>query len=70
MSAQLVNQFAVSTVMVVLCVAIHGFGLFALNRALRSEASIERLRRLEPVSPRGVRRPDPSSTATRWVWRR
>lgn len=54
MTAQLFQQFAVSTLMVVLCVAIHGVGLFGLNRAVRTEASVERLRHIDPVSPRGV----------------
>lgn len=40
--------------MVVLCVAIHGFGLFGLNRAVRTEAAIERIQRIDPLSPRGV----------------
>ena len=47
-------QFAVSTAMVVVCVVIHGTGLFSLNRALRSEATIERLRHIRPLSPRGA----------------
>lgn len=51
---QLVTQFAVSTVMVVVCVVIHGLGLFSLNRAVRSEASVERLRQIDPLSPRGA----------------
>lgn len=51
---QLALQFVVSTMMVVLCVSIHGFGLFGLSHALRSEAAVERLRRIQPLSPRGV----------------
>lgn len=47
-------QFAVSSVMAVLCVVIHGLGLFSLARALRSETTAERLRRIAPLSPRGV----------------
>ncbi len=47
-------QFAVSSLMVILCVAIHGLGLFSLSRAIRTEASIERLRRIDPLSPRGA----------------
>jgi hypothetical protein len=47
-------QFAVSSLMVILCVAIHGIGLFSLSRAIRTEASIERLRRIDPLSPRGA----------------
>ncbi len=51
---QLVLQFAVSSVMAVLCVVIHGLGLFSLARALRTETTAERLRRIAPLSPRGV----------------
>lgn len=40
--------------MVVVCVTIHGFGLFSLTRALRGEATIERLRDILPLSPRGA----------------
>lgn len=54
MTHQLLLQFAVSSVMVVLCVAIHGLGLFGLNRAMRTETSIERLKRIDPLSPRGT----------------
>lgn len=50
----LLLQFAVSSVMVVFCVVIHGLGLFGLNRAMRTEASIERLQRIDPLSPRGT----------------
>ena len=50
----LLPQFAVAAALVVLCVFIHGFGLFGLNRALRTEAAVERLRRLNALSPRGV----------------
>lgn len=53
MPSQLFLQFAVSTVMVVVCVVIHGIGLFSLNTALRGEATIERLRHIRPLSPRG-----------------
>lgn len=51
---QLVIQFAVASIMVALCVAIHGFGLFGLARALRTEAAVERMKRIRPLSPRGV----------------
>ena len=51
---QMLIQFAVSCALVVFCVAIHGLGLFALNKALRTEAAIERLRRVDPLSERGV----------------
>jgi hypothetical protein len=47
-------QFAVSSVMAVLCVVIHGLGLFGLARVLRSETAAERLRKIAPLSPRGV----------------
>lgn len=51
---QLAAQFAVSAAMVVLCVAIHGVGLFSLSRAMQTEASTERLRNIDPLSPRGA----------------
>jgi predicted exporter len=51
---QLAVQFGVATLMVLLCVAIHGIGLFGLNRALRTEAALERLEHLKPLSPRGA----------------
>ncbi|WDF72980.1 potassium channel family protein [Novosphingobium sp. KACC 22771] len=54
MGNNLFLQFAVSSVMVVLCVIVHGFGLFGLTRALRSEANAERLRHIRPLSPRGA----------------
>lgn len=54
MQAPLLPQFAVSTVLLVLSVAIHGLGLFSLSRLLRTEASVERLERLNPLSPRGA----------------
>lgn len=50
----LLLQFAVSSVMVVVCVVIHGLGLFGLNRAVRTEAAIERLKHIDPLSPRGT----------------
>lgn len=52
--ANLLAQFAVSSAMVVLCVVIHGLGLFGLNRAMRTETSLERLRHIDPLSPRGA----------------
>jgi len=54
MTAGMIQQFAISTLMVLVCVVIHGFGLFRLNRALRSEASIEQLRLIDPLSLRGA----------------
>lgn len=54
MVATLLTEFAVSSVMVVLCVAIHGVGLFSLSRAMRTELAIERLRHIDPLSRRGA----------------
>lgn len=51
---QMLLQFAVASAMVVLCLAIHGIGLFSLSRAVRTEAAIERLRHIDPLSPRGA----------------
>lgn len=53
MNSQLFLQFVVSSVMVTACVVIHGTGLFSLSRAMRSEASTERLRHMAPLSLRG-----------------
>ena len=50
----MLQEFIVSSLMVVLCVAIHGIGLFSLSRAIRTEVAIERLRRIDPLSPRGA----------------
>lgn len=50
----LLTQFAVSAVLAVLCVLIHGVGLFSLARALRTEAALERLQGIAPLSPRGI----------------
>lgn len=54
MPGSLFLQFIVSSLMLVLCVGIHGLGLALLNRALRTEANIERLQRIEPLSPHGL----------------
>jgi hypothetical protein len=54
MSNPLFLQFAVATVMLVACVVFHGIGLASLNKAMRSEASLERLRDIDPLSPRGA----------------
>ena len=51
---QLWAEFAVSSILAVLCVVIHGLGLFSLSHALHSETAVERLKRIEPLSPRGV----------------
>lgn len=50
---QLVLQLTVSTVLLLVCVGIHGIGLFKLSQIMRSEATIERLRHIRPLSPRG-----------------
>jgi hypothetical protein len=54
MDSNLIAQFAVSSLMVVLCVVVHGVGLFGLNHAMRSEAAVERLQHIAPLSPRGA----------------
>lgn len=54
MSLPLFQPFALSTVMLVICVSIHGIGLFSLNKAMRSEANEERLRRTTALSFRGA----------------
>jgi len=47
-------QFAVSTTMLVICVVIHGAGLFSLSRVTRTERSAERLAHIDPLSLRGA----------------
>lgn len=54
MTDALFAQFAVASAMVVLCVVVHGLGLAGLNRAVRTEAAVERLRHIAPHSPRGL----------------
>jgi hypothetical protein len=51
---QLFLEFLISTAMVFVCVTVHGIGLFSLTRALRGEATLERLRHIRPLSPRGA----------------
>lgn len=51
---QLWAEFIVSSVLAVLCIAGHGLGLASLARAMRTEAAVERLERMTPLSPRGV----------------
>jgi hypothetical protein len=53
MSNLLLPQFIVATLMVIVCVVVHGLGLFSFNRAIRSEASAERLKQVTPLSLRG-----------------
>jgi hypothetical protein len=54
MTAGMFHQFWISTLLVLLCVGVHGFGLFGLSRALRSEMATERLKRTAPLSARGT----------------
>ncbi len=54
MSPPLLHPFLLSTVMLLVCVGIHGVGLFSLNKALRSEANEERIRRTTALSFRGA----------------
>jgi hypothetical protein len=54
MAPYLITKFALSTFMLMLCVGIHGFGLFSLNRAMRAEAMVERLEHVTPLSLRGA----------------
>lgn len=52
--SQLFTQFAIATLLVVLCLIIHGLALFNLSRMMRGEAALERMRRIRPLSPRGA----------------
>jgi hypothetical protein len=52
--SQFALQITVSILMALLCVTIHGIGLFSLSRALRSEAASERLQHIDALSPRGA----------------
>jgi hypothetical protein len=54
MNAHIALLIFTSTLMVVLCVGIHGIGLFSLSRALRTESNVERLRRTTALSFRGA----------------
>jgi hypothetical protein len=54
MTPDLITKFALSTAMLMLCVALHGVGLFSLNKALRTEANQERISRITPLSLRGA----------------
>ena len=54
MPGPLMLQFGVASAMLIACVVFHGLGLASLNTAMRSEASIERLRHIQPLSPRGA----------------
>lgn len=50
----LLLQFSVSSAMVVLCVFIHGLGLAGLSKALWTEANLERMQRIDALSPLGL----------------
>jgi hypothetical protein len=54
MTDPLLTQFVVASAMLMGCVLFHGIGLASLGKAMRSEASLERLRHIEPLSPRGA----------------
>ncbi len=50
----MVTQLALSTLMVVLTIIIHGAGIFGIERMLRIEQAVERHGGIHPLSPRGV----------------
>ena len=50
----MIAELSLSTFMVVLTVAIHGTGLYALTRLLRIEALEEAAERIRPISLRGA----------------
>ena len=52
--SQLLLQFAVATILVLLCVVIHGLTLFNLSRVMRGEMTLERMKHIRPLSPRGA----------------
>lgn len=52
--SQLLAQFAVATILVLLCVIIHGLALFNLSRVMRGEMTLERMKHIRPLSPRGA----------------
>ena len=54
MTASLWIEFVVSAALVVATIVIHGFGLFSLSRALRTERSVERMEHTDALSLRGV----------------
>jgi hypothetical protein len=51
---RLLPQFALATIMVVVCVVIHGLGLFGITAAVRHERTAERLQRMSPLSRHGA----------------
>ena len=54
MTHNLFHQFGMAALLLLLCVALHGFGLFRLQHALRGEAYVERVERTAPLSLRGT----------------
>ena len=50
----MMDELLVATVMVVLTVIIHAFGIFTLARLLRIEAREEAQEHIHPLSPRGI----------------
>ena len=54
MTTFLFFNFALSSAMLVICVGVHGLGLFGLTKALRVEAIEEKESRVTPLSFRGA----------------
>ena len=54
MTAQMLVQFAVSSVLILTMVVIHGLGLALLARVVHSETQEEHTRHLTPLSLRGI----------------
>ena len=54
MTAQMVIQFAVASVLILTMVVIHGLGLAVLARVVRSETQEEHTRHLTSLSLRGM----------------
>ena len=50
----MIIELALATVMVLLTVAIHALGLYALSRVLRLEERDEAREHIHPLSPRGI----------------
>lgn len=51
---RLLPQFVLAAIMVIICVVIHGFGLFGITAALRHERTAERLQKISPLSRHGA----------------
>jgi len=54
MAERLLLQFALSTLMVVACVIIHGVGLFSVDRVAKREHTAELLEQIRPLSHHGA----------------